>query len=270
MNTPEVSVVIPAYNEEPCLVATTTELLGVLEGLGREFEIILVDDGSTDRTPEIVRELAARREQVLALHLKPRSGQTAGFEAGFRAARGPIIITMDAAGQNDPAGIPQLLEELKECDLVCGWRKERADGLLRRVSSKVANGCRDLLLGRVVHDVGCSLKAFRRPVVEKLKLFDGLHRFLPELAVMNGFRVKEVVVGHRPRRAGRTKYGVWNRVFRALRALFAVRWMRRHNLRYEVTKDVPASPNPDPPAGEAPAARGAGAATAEETEVRKG
>lgn len=241
MDAPEISVVIPAYNEEPCLEATVSELLGVMERLGRPHEIIIVDDGSTDRTPAIVRALAARHERIRGLHLRPRSGQTAGFEAGFRAARGAMIVTMDADGQNDPSDIPDILAVLEGCDLVCGWRKERADGWLRRVSSRIANGFRDLMMGRVVHDVGCSLKAFRRPVVERLRLFEGLHRFLPELAAMNGFRVREVVVRHRPRSAGRAKYGVGNRVFRALRALFAVRWMRRHNLRYEVIEDAGAT-----------------------------
>jgi glycosyltransferase involved in cell wall biosynthesis len=236
MDAPEISVVVPAYNEEPCLAATVAELVGVLDGLGKSYEVLLVDDGSTDRTPEIIRELAGRFPTVRGLGLAPHGGQTAGFEAGFRAARGALLVTLDADGQNDPAEIPQLLAEMHDADLVCGWRKDRADNWLRRVSSRVANGFRDLFLGFVVHDTGCSLKVFRRPVVESFKLFNHLHRFFPALAAMNGFRVKEVVVRHRPRSAGTAKYGVWNRVFRSLRALFAVRWMRANNLRYRVTE----------------------------------
>ena len=152
----------------------------------------------------------------------------------FRAAKGEVIVTMDADIQNDPKDIPLLLEALKENDVACGWRWQRNDPGIKKISSKIANGVRNWLNKEEIHDTGCSLKAFRREVIMRFKLFNGMHRFFPTLAKMEGFRVTEVKVNHRQRQFGKTKYGVWNRIFRALSDAFAVRWMQKRALRYQL------------------------------------
>lgn len=236
--TPRISVVIPAYNEEEALPDCLRELRRVMAGMGQEFEIIVVDDGSTDATFGVLREMRSEVPELRAIRFARNSGQTAAMAAGFRAARAPIVVTMDADGQNDPADIPALLDALVACDVVCGVRQRRADTLLRRVSSRLANAVRNRLAGDRWRDVGCSLKAYRREFLQRLPLFEGMHRFLPTLLSLAGARVTELPVRHRPRRRGRSKYNVRNRMFVALRDLFAVRWMRRRWLRYEVAETL--------------------------------
>jgi glycosyltransferase involved in cell wall biosynthesis len=243
MTAPALSVVIPAYNEEANVGPCHQELVAALESLGRPFEVLFVDDGSTDRTAAALATLAARDPRVRVLRLRRNAGQTAALDAGFRAARGDVVVTMDADLQNDPRDIGRLLLALQDHDLACGWRVDRQDPWSKRVASRVANGVRRRLTGDGVHDTGCTLKAFRRDVVARLHLYRGLHRFLPALARMEGFRVTEVPVGHRPRRAGASKYGNWGRLWAGLPDLFAVRWMARRRLAYEVVED------PAPPRG---------------------
>jgi glycosyltransferase involved in cell wall biosynthesis len=231
------SVVIPAYNEAPNVEPGYRELLGVLEGLGRPFEVIVVDDGSTDETFGVLARIADTDPRLRVLRFKRNAGQTAALVAGFRAARGDVIVTMDADLQNDPRDIPALLAALPGCDAVCGWRVDRQDSWSKRIASRVANAVRRRLTGDGVHDTGCMLKAFRRAALARLPPFRNMHRFLPALLQQEGFRVVEVPVRHRPRRAGQSKYGNWGRLWAGVADLWAVRWMARRRLDYEVVEE---------------------------------
>jgi dolichol-phosphate mannosyltransferase len=232
------SVVAPAYNEVDNLSALVAEVAAAAETVGRPWEFVLVNDCSDDGSDELFKRLMAQTPQLRVITMSKRSGQTAALEAGLRNARGTFIATLDSDLQNDPAEIPRMVKLLDEgeCDMVNGWRKERNDPWLRRASTKIANGVRNRLTRESIHDSACGLKAYRREVTDKLKLFNGLHRFLPTLAKMNGFRVTEIAVNHRPRTAGVAKYGMWNRVFKALRDTFAIRWMQKRNLLYDTTE----------------------------------
>ncbi len=236
---PALTVVIPAYNEEANVESCHQELVGVLEAHGAAFEIVFVDDGSTDGTAAALRRLAQGDSRVRVLRLRQNAGQSAALDAGFRAARGGIVVTMDADLQNDPHDIPKLLAALPGHDAVCGWRVDRRDPWTKRMASRVANVVRDRVTHDGVHDTGCSLKVFRREAVQRLRLYRGMHRFLPALLQMEGLRVAEVPVSHRPRQAGVSKYGNWQRLWTGLADLWAVRWMDRRRLRYEVEEDGP-------------------------------
>jgi len=196
---------------------------------------LIVNDGSTDGSADVLRGLLEGHAPLRVLSLRRRSGQTAALDAGLRAARGRFVATLDADLQNDPRDIARLLPRVVsgQWDMVNGWRRDRRDPWLRRVSTRIANGVRNWLTREQINDSACALKVFRRECVARLKLFNGLHRFLPTLVKMEGYRVTEVVVNHRPRTAGQAKYGVWNRVFRALRDAFAIRWMQSRMIRYE-------------------------------------
>jgi dolichol-phosphate mannosyltransferase len=235
---PALTVVIPAYNERANVEPCYRELVGVLEALGRSFEILFVDDGSTDGTSGVLCGLASADPRVRVLRFRRNAGQTAALQAGFRAARGAVIVTMDADLQNDPHDIPKLLAALPGHDAVCGWRVDRQDPWTKRVASRVANRVRDRFTRDGVHDTGCTLKAFRREAVDSLHLYRGMHRFLPALLQMEGRRVVEVPVAHRPRRAGVSKYGNWGRLWAGLADLYAVRWMARRRLDYEIEEDA--------------------------------
>lgn len=226
MSAPEISVVIPVYNEAENLPVLVKELHGGLSPAGRPYEILLVDDGSNDGSDRVMDEIARADARVRVIRLSKNSGQSAAFEAGFRFARGRIVVTCDADLQNDPADIPKLLELLEDCDVACGIRATRRDTFVRRISSKIGNGVRNRLTRESVTDTGCSLKAFRADYLKHLPMFTGMHRFLPTLARMQGARVRETPVNHRPRLHGTAKYGVWNRLFRTISDLFAVRWMQ--------------------------------------------
>ena len=235
---PEISLVIPAFEEQESIVECVMEARRALLQTGRSFEIIVIDDGSTDRTYEVLRQLKQTAPELRALRFAHNCGQTAAMAAGFAHARGAIVVTMDADQQNDPADIPRLLELMGEWDVVCGWRRKREDNVVRRISSKIANGVRNRLSHETIRDTGCSLKAFRREYLARVKLFDGMHRFLPTLLRLEGARVTEVPVNHRPRLKGKTKYGVWNRLFKSLRDLFAVRWMQSRWISYDVAEEI--------------------------------
>jgi dolichol-phosphate mannosyltransferase len=235
----EVSVVAPVFNERENLKPLVEELLAVLRPSGRAFEIVLVDDGSRDGSAEAIGALAAEHEEVRGLHFKANRGQTAAFDAGFKAARGTIVVTIDADLQNDPRDIPVLLSALEGHDAAVGFRAERRDGPLRRFSSKVGNAVRNRLSGDDIIDTGCSLKAFRSDALREIKLWNGMHRFLPTLIRLEGRSVVQVPVNHRPRLAGTSKYGVWNRLFRSSADLLAVRWMKSRRLGYEVVRRDP-------------------------------
>ena len=235
--TPALSVVIPAYNEEPNLEACYRELASVAPDLTGTLEIVFVDDGSTDGTPAVLGALAQADPRVRVIRFRRNAGQTAALAAGFRAARGDVVVTMDADLQNDPRDIPRLLAALDAFDAACGWRVDRRDPWTKRVASRVANAVRRRLTGDGVHDTGCTLKAFRREAVQGLHLYRGMHRFLPALLRLEGFRVTEVPVRHRPRRAGHSKYGNWGRLWAGLADLWAVRWMARRRLDYEIEEE---------------------------------
>jgi glycosyltransferase involved in cell wall biosynthesis len=232
-----ISVVIPAFNEVESLRPLTTELLEVMRGLGRDFEVLFVDDGSSDGTRDLMRRLAGENSEVHFIGFKQNRGQTAAMAAGFKHARGDVIVTLDADMQNDPHYIPRLREKLGEYDVVCGWRQKRRDNIVRRVSSRVANYVRNKLSNEEIVDVGCSLKAYRRECVDDLKLFEGMHRFLPTLVKLAGYTVVEVPVNHRPRELGDSKYNIRNRVVKAFLDLLAVRWMKRRYIRYEIEEE---------------------------------
>jgi glycosyltransferase involved in cell wall biosynthesis len=229
---PQVSVVLPVFDEEGSLRAVAEELFPVLRGLGRPFEVLFVDDGSRDGTPGVLKEIAAAHPEASVWRLDRNHGLSSALDAGLRSARAGILVTMDADGQIDPADIPRLLGLLGENDMVCGWRRDRRDPFVKRASSRIANWWRNLRTGESLHDITCPLKVLRAAVVPHLPPFDGMHRFYPTLARMNGFRVLEVEVTHRPRAAGRSKYGIGNRLFKGLADLRAIRWMRRHRMTY--------------------------------------
>jgi dolichol-phosphate mannosyltransferase len=233
---PWISVVVPIKDERDNLLALTDQLLKVLQGRDESrtssFEIIYIDDGSTDGSSQILDRLAAEHPAVTVLHFDRNYGQSAGFDAGFKQSTGALVVTMDGDLQNDPQDIGTLLSYVHTYDLVCGWRTERHDTAMRKVSSRVANAVRNAVTGDRVHDTGCSLKVFRRRVVDRLQLFNGMHRFFPALALMHGFTVTEVPVRHHPRTHGTSKYGVGNRLFKGLYDLMAVRWMQTRVLKY--------------------------------------
>jgi len=237
---PDLSVVAPVYNEVENLDALVREIHDALEPEGVSFEIVLVDDGSSDGSSEKIAELAnAAGSTVRGLHFRENRGQTAAFDAGFKAARGRWVVTIDADLQNDPHDIPKLLEQLGEFDAAVGYRATREDNWLRRISSQIANSIRNRLSGDDIIDTGCPLKAFRRESLAELKLYTGLHRFLPTLLRMEGYTVTQLPVSHRPRNAGESKYGVSNRALRAFVDLLAVRWMKNRTLGYEVVRHEP-------------------------------
>lgn len=239
-NAPDLSVVAPVYNEIENLEALVREIHAALEPEGVSFEIVLVDDGSSDGSSEKIAELAnAEDSTVRGLHFRENRGQTAAFDAGFKAARGRWVVTIDADLQNDPRDIPKLLERLDDFDAAVGYRQTREDNWLRRISSRIANSIRNRLSGDDIIDTGCPLKAFRRESLADLKLYTGLHRFLPTLLRMDGYSVTQLPVAHRPRRAGESKYGVSNRALRAFIDLLAVRWMKKRRLGYEVVRHEP-------------------------------
>lgn len=227
---PDISVVIPIYNEAENIFLLTEELTAVLPKLKKPWEVIFVDDGSTDASLRALEAVSDRWASVRVIGFENNRGQTAAFAAGFSRARGEIIITMDGDLQNDPADIPKLLEKIGTCDLVCGRRQKRNDGFVRRLSSRIANRIRNRFLGDGISDVGCSLKSFRREYVEKLKLYNGMHRFFPALVQMEGGRIVEIPVNHRPRKYGRAKYNIGNRAVRAFVDLLAVCWMKKRHL----------------------------------------
>jgi dolichol-phosphate mannosyltransferase len=233
---PWASVVIPIKDERDNLVLLTQQLLKFLksrdESRAAPFEILFIDDGSSDGSSDLLDQLAAQHSEVGVIHFDRNYGQSSAFDAGFLRSTGDLVITMDGDLQNDPADIGTLLAYVKDFDLVCGWRTNRHDSAVRKISSRIANAVRSAVTGDRVHDTGCSLKIFRRPVVAKLQMFEGMHRFFPALALMHGFTITEVPVRHHPRTRGVSKYGVGNRLFKSLYDLIAVRWMQQRCLRY--------------------------------------
>jgi glycosyltransferase involved in cell wall biosynthesis len=220
------SVVIPLYNEEENVQLLFERLKGTLDHLKKEYEIIFVDDGSTDRTLSILEEIQAKDKTVVVLSLRRNFGQTAAFAAGFDFARGDVIVTMDGDLQNDPADIPKLLELIKDNDLVSGWRKKRKDPFFTRsLPSIMANWLISNVTGVKLHDYGCSLKAYRREVIKNLKLYGEMHRFIPAVASWYGVRIAEVETIHHQRLRGKSKYGI-SRTIKVVLDLITVKFLQ--------------------------------------------
>ena len=221
------SVVAPAYNEAENLPQLISESAEACRRIGKSWEIIIANDGSDDGTSAVLDKLMAEVPQLRVLDMQERSGQSAALDAALRAARGRYIATLDSDLQNDPADIPRLLRLIEddECDCVNGWRRDRKDTGLRRIVSRYGNRYRNWMTRETIRDSGCGLKVFRRECIGRMKLFDGGHRFFATLVRMDGWRVREVAVHHRPRRAGTGKYGFWDRFFKVLCDAAAVRWM---------------------------------------------
>jgi glycosyltransferase involved in cell wall biosynthesis len=230
-DTPALSLIVPLKDEASNVVAVVEEVAMVLRPAVPDYELILVDDGSTDGTFEHVRRLqAADPDHIVALRFTRNFGQSAAFTAGFAAARAPLVATMDGDLQNDPADLPALMALAASHDVVCGWRKSRQDAVLtRHVPSVAANWLIGLVTGVPLHDNGCSLKVFRAAAVKPLHLRPGTHRYLPAIASQTGGRVTEVVVNHRPRRFGTSKYGL-SRTFKVLADLLHLRRVMREAL----------------------------------------
>jgi glycosyltransferase involved in cell wall biosynthesis len=223
----DLSIVIPLYNEEQNVAPLHAELSAILSSMPVTSEIVFIDDGSTEGTFEVLRRIRAADSRARVVRFTRNFGQTAAFAAGFAYARGEFIVTFDGDLQNDPADIPRLLDIARRHDVVCGWRKVRKDNFLTRyVPSVIANQLISTVSGVHVHDIGCSVRVFRAEVVKPLKLSSGMHRYLPVLASQLGDRVTEVVVNHRPRRFGESKYGL-SRTFRVVLDLFTLRRQMR-------------------------------------------
>jgi dolichol-phosphate mannosyltransferase len=237
--TPDLSVVFPVYNEEENVPILLAEIAGALEGRGWTYEIVAVDDGSSDRSLSVLRESRTTYPTLRVLALEKNTGQTAALDAGWRAARGRLVVSLDADLQNDPADIPAMVRKLEESgsDMVIGVRVNRRDTFARRIQSKIGNSVRNWITGDRITDTGCSLKLVRREAIDRVHLFTGMHRFLPTLVRMEGYRVVEMPVNHRPRQFGVSKYGAMNRAFRGLVDCLAVRWMGKRNLRYRAREE---------------------------------
>ena len=245
MADPHLSIVIPLYNEAENLEPLAREIEAALAGRETSYEVLFVDDGSEDSSPEVLARLAGADRRLRVLRQPRNMGQSAAFAVGFRHARGEIVATLDADLQNDPADLPRMLDELDSCDVVCGVRTDRHDSWVRRVSSRVANAVRNRLTGESIADVGCSLRVMRARHAKRVQMFDGMHRFLPTLLRLEGAAIREVPVRHRPRLRGVSKYGIHNRLWRALADLFAVRWMQRRWIDRQAATEIDAERPPE-------------------------
>jgi dolichol-phosphate mannosyltransferase len=228
---PELSVVVPFYNESANVVPLAEQILRALDKHAGGIELVFVDDFSTDDTWQRILEASRTEPRLRPVRHLRNAGQSAALWTGFKNSRSPIIATLDGDLQNDPADLPGMLARLTDCDMVTGVRTKRADNLLRRISTRVARQARKLALGMDFADTACNLRVFRRSVLETIPAFDSMHRFMPILAHNAGAVVKEMAVTHHPRTAGRSKYGLWNRLGRGIRDLRMVRWYLKRQIR---------------------------------------
>ena len=246
MRVPEISLVIPVFNEEDNLPVLAAEIDATMRALGRPYEVLFIDDGSSDGSPAVLSRLAEQDPNVRVIRQQRNAGQSAALDAGFRFARGEAVVTLDADLQNDPADIPKLLEHLDRYDVVAGVRATRRDDWVRRVSSRIANGIRNRVTHESITDVGCTLKAFRSEHLRRIPMFTGMHRFLPTLLRMEGARITEVPVNHRPRLYGQPKYNISNRIWQALADLLAVRWMQSRRIDRFLSQEIDSRTTPRP------------------------
>jgi dolichol-phosphate mannosyltransferase len=237
----EVSFVIPCHNERDNLRALVTAIRAAIEPQKISFEIIFVDDCSTDNSWAALKEIAATDARVCGLRFAFNCGQSAALWAGMKSARGKSIVTLDADLQNDPQDAPKLLAALEFFDCACGTRieaRKHGDSFVRIASSRIANWVRNKLSGENISDAGCCYRAFKRECIADLKFFKGMHRFLPTLFKIEGFTVTEIPVRHNPRFAGQSHYGVWNRLFASFYDLLAVRWMKKRMFKYKIAEKI--------------------------------
>jgi len=230
MDAEKLTIVVPVFNEGPNVLPLAREVHEAMAAAGQAYELVFVDDASTDDTSEQVA--AARREfsNIRGLRLMQRTGQSGALWTGIQATQSAIIATLDGDLQNDPRDLPRLLRELQDCDFVCGVRSKRCDSLVRRASTRVARWARRKVLKVDFTDTGCAVRVFRRSVLDGLFAFDGLHRFLPVLVHANGARTKQVPILHRPRTAGCSKYGLFDRLGRGIYDLVAVCWWLKRRI----------------------------------------
>lgn len=233
------SVVIPLKNEQENISDLVHELEPIMVSLKSPWELLCIDDGSTDDTLKILQKLSAEKPYLRILAFDRNYGQSCAFDAGFRNAKGEWVITLDGDRQNDPADIPALLIKTTDADLVCGRRVNRRDPWHKKITSKLANFIRSRLCHDHINDTGCSLKVYRTACFKNIKMFKGMHRFLPALFLIEGFRVTEVPVNHRERLKGKTKYNLFNRSFNTIADLLAVRWMLKRHVNYKIDKEIP-------------------------------
>jgi len=237
-NQPYLSLVIPCFNEQENVKVLLERVSSALAPLGKPFEVILVDDGSTDSTPQLLKDGMAQYPWLRVLRMAKNGGQSAAFEAGFATANGELIATIDADLQNDPEEIPRLVPLLDEhkVDMITGWRKDRQDTAFRKWQSRQANRIRNWITQETVNDSASSLKVYRAHAVKGLKLFRGAHRYFPTLVKMRGYTVYETPVKHSARYAGTAKYGFGNRAFVGIYDLIGVRWLKKRYLNYQVSE----------------------------------
>ncbi|HOV59547.1 MAG TPA: glycosyltransferase family 2 protein [Candidatus Hydrogenedentes bacterium] len=235
MTSPLVSVVVPCYNEAENIPLVYAAVEQSLAGTEYAFECVFVNDGSTDNTREVLRELAGKYPStVRPVHLVRNSGQSAAMLAGFSVARGAFILTIDGDLQNDPADFPRFLELLRDYDCVCGYRANRQDSLVRKISSRVANVVRNWILHDGIRDSGCGIKGYRRVCLRHIPPFNGAHRFIAVFIRRAGLTLVECPVRHHPRRHGVSKYGIGNRLWRGIYDLFGVAWLRKRFVAPEI------------------------------------
>lgn len=234
----DVSIVIPLKDEAGNIDALARELKAALEPQSWSWEVIWIDDGSEDGSLALIEDLSQKDSRHRYLSFERNAGQSAALWAGFQAGRGRVIATIDGDAQNDPADIPGFVQIIldDQADMVNGYRAGRKDNLVRKIASRIGNGFRNWTTGRTVRDVGCSTRAFKRECVANLPLYKGLHRFLPTLVAMQGFRLAEIPANHRPRLRGRTKYSINNRLWVGLWDSFGVRWLQKRGFHYKIVK----------------------------------
>jgi glycosyltransferase involved in cell wall biosynthesis len=238
MKSPILSVVVPVFNEAESLSILIPKLVEVLKALPFPYEMIFVDDGSSDGSGRILKEMASQHPSLRVLRFRENRGLSTALVAGMREARGEKIVTLDSDLQNDPADIPRLLEYLDRYDMATGWRQKREDTWLKRISSKIANAVRNCLSGENIQDSACTLRAFKRECIQEIPVFNGMHRFLSTLVKMKGYRIVEVPISHHPRRFGKSKYNIRNRMMRSFIDLLAVRWMKGRAIHYEIEERI--------------------------------
>jgi dolichol-phosphate mannosyltransferase len=239
---PSVSLIIPVYNEALSIGPVLDEVMDAMKHQSHPYEVLVVDDGSTDKTADILKLASQRHTSIRVFTIIPNSGQSAAFGVGFAECRHALVVLMDGDGQNDPHDIPMLLAALSDCDACCGYRATRRDTLNRRLGSRIANRVRQYFLHDGIRDTGCSLKAVKVEFLRNIPMqFRGMHRFLPALWLMQGARIKQLPVAHRPRAAGHSKYTNWGRLKETVWDLWAVRWMQKRHRRFHVVKGGPSA-----------------------------
>ena len=231
----KISLVVPVYNEENNLEPLFKEIAAVMQANSYNWELLFIDDGSSDASLGIIKNLSLEHSAIRYLSFLKNCGQSAAFAAGFQHARGELVITIDSDLQNDPADIPMMLAEYaKGYDMVIGWRAQRQDSFTKRLASKLANKIRNYVSQENVQDTGCSLKIMNLKMAKQLPIFNGMHRFLPTLMKLYGAKVSEIKVNHRQRHTGESKYSTWGRAKTTIFDLLAVRWMKSRFFKYEI------------------------------------